>query len=120
MGNANPNGIFAWPVKTVAEKFWPGGRREFNKFRGKVISEHSNVIGKFCSVRRAGRKGPRVRADPSPRPHSLPLPVQLSTFSDVSAPPSRNQPQTFGAEPKLRQKLIKKAKMVGGELGFLA
>lgn len=41
-GNTNEGGIFS-PLVIVAKNAWPGGDKEFNKFRGKAISLHSQV-----------------------------------------------------------------------------
>lgn len=41
-GNTNEGGIFS-PLVIVAKNAWPGGEKEFNKFRGKAISLHSQA-----------------------------------------------------------------------------
>lgn len=44
-GNANSGGLFA-PVVIVVRDIV--GKKRFNKFRGKAIQLHSQVIGEFC------------------------------------------------------------------------
>jgi len=44
-GNANSSGLFA-PLVIVTRDIV--GKKQFNKFRGKAIQLHSQVIGEFC------------------------------------------------------------------------
>ena len=47
------NGPFAPIVRFTKEAV---GRKEFNKFRAKIISKHSQVITEFCKVIGADKK----------------------------------------------------------------
>lgn len=111
-GNNAEGGIFS-PLVVVTKKFWPGGDKEFNKFRGKAISLHSQVW-----------PGAVDQAAPGTG-------VQMAYLAERSLP-SRDAPQltsaldfpqvitefckTIGADAKVRQGLIRVAKANGGKL----
>lgn len=57
MGNKATNGPFAPLVRAVRGTM---GEKDFNKFRGKAISLHSQVIKEFCGV--IGADGKQAQA----------------------------------------------------------
>jgi len=116
MGNKATGGPFAPLVVVVRNAM---GAKEFNMFRGKAISLHSQGEKRRREEkkrRKRRRETPNPR--PNPRTHSPPPSAPLS----LSPSPSviKEFGKSIGADTKQVQGLIRLAKKNGEKLGFLA
>ena len=78
------------------------------KLRGKGIAYHSQYINEFCSECAA------LPMNPAPRSHSC------NRLWELVIPAARLTHLAVGVPKKVNQGLIKKAKAVGSDLGFLS